>query len=296
MWRNALYVFMGACSFGTLSSVVKLAYKKGFIPAEIISIQVTFGAAILWSLFFLSKRFRPQIQSPPKSSRSYLHLMLSGLSTGTVSILYYLCVQQVPASIAIVLLMQFVWIGTLLDYLIFKVIPNKVQLICTLIVLLGTLLAAGIFQENTGQLPLGGLLLGLGAATAYAIFLMVNGRVGNQFPAVHKSALMMSGAFLLVFIIYPPEYLWNGRLGDGLWLYGLFLSSFGTVLPPLLYALGIPKLGVAKSSIISSAELPVAVGVSFFLLGESVHVLQWAGVLIILLGIILPNIKPKENP
>lgn len=294
MWKYALYVFAGACSFGTLSSVVKLAYKQGYIPAEVISAQVTFGAIILWSMFLITrgpgKRSKnDKVLKRPK--RAYLHLMLCGLSTGTVSILYYLCVQQVLASVAIVLLMQFVWIGTLLDFLIFKARPTKMQLICALVVLCGTLLAAGIFQADTAKLPLQGLLLGLGAATAYAVFLMVNGRVGNGFPALQKSALMMSGACLLVLWVYPPVYLWNGRLGDGLWMYGLFLSTFGTVLPPLLYAMGIPKVGVANSSIISSAELPVAVGVSFFLLHESVSLLQWMGVGIILLGIMLPNLK-----
>lgn len=295
MWKYALWVFLGACSFGLLSTVVKLAYGRGFIPGEIISIQVSFGAALLWILFFIGRSTGTLRKYVPEKPVAYLHLLLCGLSTGTVSILYYLCVEQVPASIAIVLLMQFVWMGTLFDYIIFRTSPSPIQLGCSVLVLLGTLFAAGIFEQGLSTLPLKGLLYGLGAAAAYAVFLMVNGRVGNAFPAVHKSALMLSGAFLLVLLFYPPAYLWNGRLVAGLWMYGLFLATFGTVLPPLLYALGIPRIGVAASAIISSAELPVAVGMSYLVLHESVSLLQWIGVVVILLGIILPNLRSRKT-
>src|SRR5690606_25401165 len=100
-------------------------------------------------------------------------------------------------------LMQFVWIGTLLDYFLFKRIPTQTQRLSALVVLVGTAFAAGIWEADAMGLSWVGVALGLLSALAYAIFLMVNGRVGNAFPAVHKSALMMTGAFLLILVVFP---------------------------------------------------------------------------------------------
>src|SRR5690606_26415297 len=98
----------------------------------------------------------------------------------------------------------------------------------------------------------------------------------------------------LIFIVFPPTFFFNGVLMGGLWKWGLILSLFGTVIPPLFFSVGIPKIGVTLSSIISSAELPVAVAMSYLILGEHVSGLQWIGVFIILSAIVISNLF-REN-
>ena len=49
------------------------------------------------------------------------------------------------------------------------------------------------------------------------------------------------------------------------------------------------------SSIISSAELPVAVAMSYFVLGEKVSLLQWIGILIILSAIVVSNLMGRKK-
>ncbi|WP_262895349.1 EamA family transporter [Penaeicola halotolerans] len=121
--------------------------------------------------------------------------------------------------------------------------------------------------------------------------MLVSGRIGNALNPLHKSALMLTGACILIFVIFPPTFIWNGAITAGLWKWGIPLALFGTVIPPIFFAIGIPKTGVGLSSIISSAELPVAVLMSSIILGESVSAIQWLGVAIILSAIILSNAK-----
>src|SRR5690606_2401451 len=73
-------------------------------------------------------------------------------------------------------------------------------------------------------------LYGLLAATAYAVFIIVNGRVGNDYPPVHKSALMVSGAGLLIFTVLQPFHLLTFEVDVRIYQFGLLLSAFGTVL------------------------------------------------------------------
>ncbi len=295
MLKNSLIVLLGACSFGILSSFVKLAYEKGYTLGEITGVQVFFGMMGLWAIYFVGKATGIVKERTKAKKTPIWKLLVSGFSTGMVSIVYYKCVELVPASIAIILLMQFIWIGALIEFLIFKTKPSRVQLYSMLLVLGGTLLAAGLFNDQRVTLSLTGVLFGLLAAVFYSIFLIVNSRVGNDYPPVQKSAFMLTGACILIFVIFPPAFLFNGVLIDNLWLWGLLLAGFGTVLPPLCFSVGIPKIGVTLSSIISSAELPVAVAMSYFLLAEKVSGLQWIGIAIILAAIVVSNLMGRKE-
>jgi drug/metabolite transporter (DMT)-like permease len=295
MVKSALLVLLGACSFGILSTFVKLAYGEGYTLGEVTGVQVFFGMVILWVLFFLGKASGIIKERSEKKKNAAWKLIVSGFSTGLVSITYYKCVELVPASIAIILLMQFVWIGILIEFLIFKSRPTRAQLYSMILVLGGTLLAAGLFNQQEMELSLSGVFFGLLAATFYSVFLIVNSRLGNDYPPVQKSAFMLTGACLLVFVVFPPVFIFNGVLGGGLWQWGLLLSVFGTVIPPLFFAIGVPKIGVTVSSIISAAELPVAVAMSYFVLAEKVSGMQWIGVVIILSAIVFSNLFGRKQ-
>ena len=43
-------VFLGACSFGVLSSIVKTAYKAGYTLGQVTGVQNLFGMLMLWIL------------------------------------------------------------------------------------------------------------------------------------------------------------------------------------------------------------------------------------------------------
>lgn len=296
MIKNALLVLIGACSFGILSTFVKLAYGEGYTLEEVTGVQVFFGMLILWILFFLGKKTGMINKERPKKGKDAVwKLIVSGFSTGLVSITYYKCVELVPASLAIILLMQFVWIGILIEFLIFKSKPSRPQLYSMILVLGGTILAAGLFNQQQLELSLSGVLFGLLAATFYSVFLIVNSRLGNGYSPVQKSALMLTGSCILIFIIFPPAFLFNGALAGSLWQWGILLAVFGTVIPPLFFAIGVPKIGVTVSSIISAAELPVAVAMSYFVLAEKVSAIQWIGVMIIVSAIVFSNLFGRKQ-
>jgi drug/metabolite transporter (DMT)-like permease len=256
---------------------------------EVTGIQVLFGMLILWLIYIIIKLFSAKSFHSSSKKSSWIKILISGTSTGLVSILYYKCVQLVPASLAIVLLMQYIWIGVLIEFIFFKAKPSKNNLIGIGIVLIATLLATGLIEKGLQHLNLTGVLFGLLAATAYSVFMIVNGRVGNDYHPIQKSAIMVTGACIMVFTLFPPAYLWNGQFDGNFLYFGLILSLFGTVIPPLLFAYGLPKTGFSLGGILSSAELPVATCMSFFILHESVSTIQWLGVLLILGTVIWLN-------
>jgi drug/metabolite transporter (DMT)-like permease len=249
---------------------------------------VFFGLVILWVIVLWRQLFGSK--GNKTTLKEKLKLAAMGTSTGLVSIFYYKCVQSVPASIAILLLMQFTWMSLLLEAVIKRRAPKLAQLGTVALVLLGTALAGRLFSAELPDFNWQGIGFGLIAAFCYTIFLTINGSAGNNMHPTTKSALLLTGACVLVFSIFPPVFLVNGALFQGLFKWGLVLSVFGTVIPPLFYSYCIPRIGLGLSAILSAAELPVAVLMSSMVLQEEVWAIQWIGVALILAAIVLSNL------
>ena len=106
-----------------------------------------------------------------------------------------------------------------------------------------------------------------------------------------NSAIVSVASTISVFFIFPPKFLWNGTLGDGLWLWALLIGGLGQVIPPVFFNLGIPVVGGSLAGVLGSIELPVAVTAAFLLLREEVVGVQWIGIVMILVGIVVSELR-----
>jgi drug/metabolite transporter (DMT)-like permease len=297
--KYIIYVFLGACSYGVLSSIVKIAYSHGYTLGEVVGTQMLWGALITWAIYALIRR-RASTGTAGEGTGSARvkasfkeNMLLFGVGSFTVltGLLYYGSLQYIPASLAIILLFQFTWIGVLLEAVTHRKWPSKIQLITLLFIFVGTGLAAGITKNGIASVPVWGLILGLLSAFSYSFFIFFSGKTAPRLNPIYRSAWMSTGGVVLVFVIFPPVYLFNGTLEMSLVWFGLLLGLFGAVIPTLFFTIGIPKIGVGLASILGSAELPVAIICSTLLLHEHVLLPQWIGVMLIILCVTLPRLK-----
>lgn len=287
IWKYGLLVFLGGCSYGVVSTFVKLAYSEGFNVSDVTGTQYFFGAIMLWILsIFIPKN--------KLSIKQLLILLISGTPMGLTGIFYNQSLKYVDASLAIILLLQFTWIGIVLQFLLDKKAPSRKNLIATAVILLGSVLASGILYNNI-SFSLIGFGWGLLSALSFASFIYISGRSSVSIHPIRKSAIMTSGATILVFFILPPTFIVNGSLMDGLLPYALFFAFFGSCLPPLLFNIGMPKVGSGLGNILSASELPTAITMSTLILKESVTLSQWIGVTVILIGIAYPNLQIMQR-
>ena len=283
-WNYALIVFLGGCCYGILSTFVKLAYAAGFSAAEVTGAQYLFGTAITWILVLLTKKYKV-------TRMQAIKLLLSGIPFGMTGIFYYQSLQTINASLAIILLFQFVWIGTLFEMVIYKKKPTKEKVISIIILLFGSVLAGGISLEGGMDISWQGAGWGLLSAFTFATFIFLSGSVGKNTAPLLKSGLLSLGGLFVVFLVFPPVYLMDFSTLIGVAPYGLLLGVFGAVLPPLLYSIGMPQIGPGLGTILTASELPVAVSMSALVLREQVGMLQWIGVALILGGIAFSNVR-----
>lgn len=281
--KFSLVILLGACSYGVLSSILKIGFLNGFSFPELLGGQFVFGWFGLLLLVLIFSRYKVSL-------KNILSLLAVGTTMSLTSIFYGLSVKELPASIAIVLLFQFTWMGVLIEAIANKAFPSREKLLSILILLLGTVFAGGLFDGSIQQLSIKGIIFGLLAAITFSFYFFVSGRVSTDVPVVSKSFFMATGATLLVCLVYPPTYLIDGTLQTGLWKYALILGFFGVVIPIMCFSIGVPKVGTGLATILGAIELPTAVIASITLLNEFVSPLKWIGIIIILFGILIPQI------
>jgi drug/metabolite transporter (DMT)-like permease len=291
--KGALLVGLGAASYGALATVVKLAYQHGFNTAEVSTSQFTVGltAIILLNLLFKNKNTDPQ--KPQITLKNKLGLMLGGTSLGLTSVFYYFSVKYIPVSVAIVLLMQSVWMGLFLEAVLERKWPALKKLIATLIVLIGTGLATDIFS-GLGQLDWRGISWGLAAGLSYTISLYSSNSIAANLPPMKRSLWLLTGGLLMIILIFSGNAYQHFNFHI-FWPWGIFLALFGTILPPLLFTSGMPYTGIGLGTIVASVELPISVICAYILLREPVHLIQWCGIILIISAIILMNINTDKS-
>jgi drug/metabolite transporter (DMT)-like permease len=294
MLKGVFFVGLGATSYGMLATFVKMAYDDTgisgghFTPAEVITSQFVLGiAAILLINAFQKKKNGADVKKA--SAKNIRNLMIAGTSTGLTSIFYYLAVKYIPVSIGIVLLMQTVWMGVLLEMFLEKKLPSKIKVIAVFIVLIGTVLATNLIDTET--LPdWRGIALGLLAAASFTTTMFTANRVAVDISSAQRSLYMLLGGAVLVFIFAVATQHTSFNF-DIFYKWGILLALFGTVIPPMLMNAGFPLTGIGLGSIVSSLELPVSVTMAYFLLHEQVILVQWIGILMIIAAIIVMNVK-----
>ncbi|MBD0378955.1 EamA family transporter [Paenibacillus sedimenti] len=296
--KHILFVLAGAISYGLLSTFVKKAYESGFHVGEVVGSQNLFGVVMLWTMVLATaKSARADLtQNTFKVAPSQaLKLMAVGTASGLTGMLYYAALQYIPASFSIILLFQFTWMGILLEAIIERKRPGKDKIISLLILFVGIIMASGFVGGTHEATSWIGIALGLLSAVTYTMFISLSGKVENHIAPITRSAIMQSGSFVLVMLVFPPHFLVNGALHQELLPWALLLALFGAVIPPLFFAIGVPRIGGGLATILSAAELPAAVLMSFVVLNESVHWLQWLGVAVTMFGISLPELMKRRK-
>lgn len=280
-WYAALVFGAGAC-YGVLSTCVKLAYIHGFGLADVSGAQYFYGMTLLWLAVLWKARHG-------FSKKTSIQFLLLGLPMAMTTIFYYMSLETLSASLAVVFLFQSIWMGSVAECIKNRRRPSLLRCLSVVMALGGTALAAGLVGAGEAFHFEIGILWGLLAACSYTTEIVCLNSMGRDVPPLCKSALMASGAAVFTFAFLPPVFLESTTRFVELAPFGIILGLFGVALPPYLLSTGMPHVDPGLGSLLAASELPVALLLSLVVLGESISFLQGAGILLILVGIFLGN-------
>ena len=219
--------------------------------------------------------------------------MMAGTSLGLTSVFYYMSVKFIPVSVAIVLLMQTVWMGVIVEMIVHKKMPGLRKIVSVLVILAGTILATNLLKESV-TINWEGFLWGILAALSYTATMYSSNNIEINSPPLRRSLFMILGGLIVISLIFNSSL--NQEFSYSVFLrWGVLISLFGTVLPPLLFTRGMPLTGISLGAIIAAIEIPVTILMAYIWLKEPVNLLQWLGVILILSAIVAMNIEQKRN-
>lgn len=271
-----------------MATTVKFAYAGGFAWTQTASSQSFFGFGIFGLVFLVMMLFgkRPE----KMTTKQVFKLLGTGIVGCFTNVLYGYSLTMLPVAVAITLLFQFTWIGIVIQVITTRRRPHTAEVVAGLIILGGTLLAGGVLSgEYFSELNPIGIVCALLSAVSCAMFMFLSSKVETKMPFIQRGLFICAGSSLLA-IIVCPDYFTSGILIDGIWKYGIILGMFGLFIPVIMFGIGTPHLPTGISTIMASSELPCAILISVFILGEPIDLFQTIGIIIILGGVTVSQI------
>ncbi len=292
VFKGIVFVAISAVSYGVLATIVKLSYQENFTTAEITMAQFLYGILGLLVIFLVQKSQQKKVVEKP-TQKNIFQLVLAGTTIGLTSVLYYLAVSFVPVSVAVVMLMQTVWMGVVLEAVLARKVPSIMQILAVIFVFAGTFLAAKVFETQV-EWNINGIIFGLLAAVSFTITKFTSNAIATHLLPAQRGVFMLFGGLIVViiFTLITQNTPFNFEIFVK---WGVLVALFGTIIPPLFLNKGYPLTGLGLGSIISSLELAVSVTVAYLLLHESISFLQIIGISLILFAIVLMNINWKKK-
>jgi len=229
--------------------------------------------------------------------RERLPLWIAGIMFAADLTLWHHSIEAVGAGLATVLgNIQVVLVG-LLAWIALGERPDNRALAAIPVVFAGVILISGVIGGGAyGDDPLLGVIFGVFTAITYALFILIlrQGNTDNRRPAGPLFDATLSGAvFSAIGGIAVGDIDWAPGLEAQAWLVLLALSS--QVLGWLLISVSLPRLPAVLTSILLMLQPVSTVFLGAVLLSEAPSAVQLVGVVIVIAGVAVATLKPRQR-
>ena len=148
--------------------------------------------------------------------------------------------------------------------------------------------------RTPGPHPVAGVVLGLAAGFGYALYSYAGARLIGQ---GHPSRSVMAAIFAVAAIALLPWFFLAGP-GPLVSTRGVLILAYLALLPMaaayLLFGYGLRRLSASTATTLTLAEPVVATVLATTVLGERLTALSWAGLALILAGVVLVPLTPSR--
>jgi len=256
----------------------KFAYRAGVAPFTLVALRTALAAGLLWAFYLLVWRRYIRV-----SWRLLPGIIGMGVANGLGSLLYYSGLSRLDASLAHLLYAMYpFWVFIFLSAAGHPV--SRLALVRLALVLLSVVL---LTWQGAGLIDLLGVTLMIGGGALYGWHLVLGqwSLADVDSRTVTLYSLTTMAAVVGIAYLFQPHST-TPITGQG-WTAIVLLAIFPTALARLLVFAGLKRLGGFQTSLLSIAEVLVAVTAAFLLLSESFTAQQWLGAILFVVSILL---------
>jgi drug/metabolite transporter (DMT)-like permease len=299
--QNWGYVFalLGTVFFSMKSIFVKLIYQpvdgmeiNGVEAITIMAMRLGFSAPIYIGIFWWALRSRKAKGLPPLKKRD----MALAAITGVLG--YYICawldiegIKYITAQLERLLLFTYPIFVFIFGAMFFGKPLTKGTVLAVFIAYagIGLIFAGGDIAVGI-NVPLGSAMILLCAAL-FAFFQLFAKPMISRLSSPVFTCCAMLGAGVMIFGHFITENVILGdvsevlKLPPRIWVLGIALAFFSTLLPSFMVNLAISKVGPQATSAVGMIAPISTIMLAIFVLGEPFGVLDGVGTLITVAGI-----------
>ncbi len=272
-------VIASAFCYSMLSIFGKFALALGLPLLPLLATRFALGAVILWVWVLLTAPYRRALGRVPRARVAGL-IAWGVLGFSGQSVLFFMALQRIPASLTEVLLYTCPAFLALMLWGITRRRPRGSRLLAIALALVGTWLCAGPVD---GVVDARGALLATLSGFWYAAFLIWMHRLTPGIPGAVSGAYIITGA---AFAFTAATLIRGGGFlvprGAAAWgsVLGIVLSA--TVFGFVLFVAGLKRVGPQIASVLSTFEPIGTLLLAAIFLGERLRGTQWAGAALII--------------
>ena len=273
-WTGTAMVVVSAIAFGTLSIFAKLAYNTGLGTQQLLAFRFVLAALGMWALALVAG------QNPMRLTRRQAASLLAvGAVLYTAQALtYFIALRTLPVSLCVLIVYIYPSLVVIAGWLFLRRHVSRWHVGALVASFAGVVLLVGGAQFQLGS----GLFFAFAAPLMYTTFILISERVMAGVPPVAASAVMMSGTAVVLSLVA----LLGGQLilpaTAQQWAISVGIAVVPTMVAISLFLAGLPRVGAARASLISTLELVVTVSLAILLLGDRFTLLEAGGAVLVL--------------
>ncbi|WP_027964853.1 DMT family transporter [Halalkalibacillus halophilus] len=285
MNKSVLLVLAGAILWGTTGTAQALA-PEAASPLVIGALRLLIGGGALF--VFISFTGRLKLGTIPKKA-----LLISALAMALYQPFFFIGVDLTGVAIGtVVAICSAPMFAGILEGFFYKKLPDRTWIFSTLLAITGCTL---IFQGG-GQIVFepSGMVYALLAGLSFATYTLVSKSLVEQYPSDVVVALIFStAAIFLLPILFVSDLSWVLEVDGALSVF--HLGILATAIAYIVFARGLKGVVASHAVTLALAEPLTAVLLGVFILGESLSVVSFTGLLLIVSGLVILSTQARRR-
>jgi len=289
-----LWVLIAILGYAFLPVFTRKIYANSeLLPSDISIWRFMIATPSIWLILLLREKFSKQTRKTNDSPKQIFKLMAMGLCYALAALSAVASLQYVSAGTYSVLFYTYPAIVALIGFFI----GQRLQIagwIALALTLVGVVLTVPGFSLSGDNTMLGVVISLVNALIVAIYFSIISYVMKNASSVLRGSAWVITGTFGFL-ILTIPFFGLHAPNDSSVWYSLIGLGIISTALPILLMNMAIQSLGATQTSIIATLQPILTIALAFFLINESVLLIQIVGAALIIAGVILLELAPKQK-
>ena len=276
--------------FGSSGIFVRTLTQNGIDQSTLLFLR--FSIAIIPILIAISLTDKKLLKIDLKDIPLFLACSICIIG---LNLCYNESMNTVPLSLAAVLLSLAPIFVLIFAYLLFREKITSKKLICMFLAIFGCVLMTGVLEDNIINIPLFGILSGVGAALFWAVYLMTSKKSIENGKHTY-TILFYSIIFITIALIPFTSF---GQIGEFISIdpilciiFLIIHSTFSFALPYIFSTLSLKYIDSGISSILLSGAEPLAALIfGFFIYSEVPTILMFCGFILTIAAMMMLSRK-----